>query len=446
MKKLKDLFYSFVFIGQFLTNFLQFITNYQSFLSYLSFIHIYTYTMSFPECTIFQNLITTYDNWVDLSRYLASEEGGRLRIEDISTPFALIRYVKGQSDLTKPHVRALRSVVWDTVRNRPVSVTPFKSADGEHVPRTEGTPAAYDVQMFWDGVMIGVFWDSYNNHWRLHTRSTLDATCRYYSQTKTFQTMFWEAAATYDFNALQKDSSYTFVLQHPENRIVCDVAVPRVHLVEQIRISDVAGLEFVSLPPSVAHRIHGDSWKNIMEQLVEMDKHFKHNMQGFVVKDAHGKRWKIRTVEYNRVRKLRGNSARRDFLWLSAWRDNTLSEYLTIFPEERRLSENVIQRWKRATNEVFHLYTDVFKSHSLQKLDVPPKYRPLVYALHKKYLEELKPTGRAIDWKYVLHYMNDRDVAQMIFVINWDLRLAAQHSSVPAIPVEPHSAVGTMLE
>jgi hypothetical protein len=151
----------------------------------------------------------------------------------------------------------------------------------------------------------------------------------------------------------------------------------------------------------------------------------------------------MRTPEYNRVRKLRGNSARRDFLWLNAWQAGTLRDYLMLFPEERAESDAVINRWKRVTNDVFHIYTDVFKARSLAKTAIPPKYRPLVYGIHSLYLDTLKPVNKSVDWRSVLGYMNNRDTAQMLFVINWEARQAATQLGVPSIPIEPPSTVGT---
>jgi hypothetical protein len=39
--------------------------------------------------------------------------------------------------------------------------------------------------------------------------------------------------------------------------------------------------------------------------------------------------------------------------------------------------------------------------------------------------------------------MNNRDTAQMLFVINWELRQATKQLGVPSIPLEPPAAVGT---
>lgn len=392
--------------------------------------------MSFPTVSVFHDLIASYSTWPALSSYLTSAEGGHLRIDDNSTPespYAIIRYVKGKSDMSLPHVRAFRSVVWDTISHRPVSVTPFKSFDGESLP-SDASPADYRIEVFMDGVTIGMFWDKYNARWRIHSRSTMDANCRYYSQTTPFKDMFWEAAAIIGLNldTLDKGASYTFVLQHPENRIVCSVAAPRIHMVEKVLISDDCRVCFDPIDHGIP-RLDSATWTDVRNRLDEVNRRFKHNVQGYVVKDHNGRRWKIRTPEYNRVRRIRSNTPRRDFVWLSAWRDGTLFDYLALYPEERTLADATINRWKRATSDVYQYYVDVFKARNLDKSAIPPKYRPLVYGLHTKFMEELRPVGRSVDWKTTVSFMNDRDVPQMLFVINWDLR--KPHAD--AIPIEP---------
>ena len=388
--------------------------------------------------SVISDLCSVYTTWGALHSYLTSEAGGSLRIDDHSTPenpFALIRYVKGKSNMSLAHVRAFRSVVWDVLDNRPVSVTSFKSEDGETLPT--GPVENFCVEPFHDGVMIGVFFDKYSDSWRIHTRSTLDANCRYYSQSKTFRQMFDEAGV--DYSRFNKGASYTYVLQHPENRIVVPVVKPQAILVDTALLEPSGAVSFVK---SLALPVI--SWDIVRMMLADLNGRFGYNIQGYVVKDnATSKRYKIRTSEYNRVRKVRGNSARRDFLWLNAWQAGTLRDYLTLFPEERVESDAVINRWKRVTNDVFHIYTDVFKARSLPKTSIPPKYRPLVYGIHSLYLDTLKPANKSVDWRSVLGYMNNRDTAQMLFVINWESRQAATQLGVPSIPIEPSTTVGT---
>lgn len=400
----------------------------------------------FFRTKMFSTLVSSYPSWSALKAYLTSDEGGRLRVYDNSSPeypYALIRYVKGQSNFSIPHVGNFRSVVWDTLAHRPVSVTPYKSEPGESLP-IEGNPTNYRIEQFIDGVMIGVFYDKYNDTWELHTRSTLGARCRYYSQTRTFADLFKEAAgySRVDLNSLDKTKCYTFVLRHPENRIVCQVNLPGVVLIQEGRVAEDAGYVDIPLEPSWITVSNIASWDNLAKLLQDWNDRFKYNHQGIVVKETGtGRRWKMRTAEYNRVRNLRGNSARRDFVWLSAWKSNTLYDYFRVYPEEKQLADSVIAQWKRVTNDVFHLYTDVFKARSLEKSNIPPKYRIFVFGIHTKYIEELKPSGRTVDWKFVLEYMNSRDIPLMLYAINWEKRIAAQQMGAQGIPFEPSASI-----
>jgi hypothetical protein len=406
--------------------------------------------MSFPTLSVYKTLIEAYPSWSPLHAHLTGTL--KLRVEDYSlpdSPFALIRYVKGVTDLSNPVARAFRSVVWDTLANRPVSVTSWKSADGESLPdgayRDASGAALYHVEPFADGTLIGMFWDSYSGRWRIHTRSILDARCRYFSPTKTFAEMFWDSMRDVDLSGLDRSCSYSYILQHPDNRIVCTVSYAHATRVDACAIDGDGGVVWVA--PSAPHPLSKlAEWATIRARLAEFNTRFSHNYQGFVVKSADGRRWKLRTSEYNRVRALRGNSPRRDFLWLKYWREGTLRSYLALFPEERHSADALIARWKAATSDVYHIYCDVFKARTMDRKSIPPKYRPLVYSLHSLYIDTLKPAGKTVDWKACLEHMNTKDVPQMLFVINWEYRLAMRDLGAAAIPLEPPAVVGTAVD
>jgi hypothetical protein len=397
--------------------------------------------------SVFSSLSNTYPTWGALSVFLTSEAGGYLRVDDHSTPeqpFALIRYVKGKSNFSLPHVGSFRSVVWDVLKNEPVSVAPVKSETGESMPPTPSTDA-FIIERFIDGVMICGFYDQYNKVWRFHTRSTLNANCRFYSQTKSFRQMFEEGVFTAmtwsNFLAsLDPTTQYTWVLQHPENRIVVHVTTPTVVCVQ--KQTYLSGTLVAVTTPTLfdVAKITVASWSDLSNKLQLENAHFKHNLQGYVIKNGLSFRWKVRGEAYNRVRKLRGNSARRDYLWLSQWRTNTLRDYLALYPEERHSANAIVDKWKTISRTVYNLYTDVFKARSLPKAQIPPKYRPFVFGLHNMYINELKPQSKTVDWQTALQYMNTRDTAQALYAINWEVRAQNQQQ---VIPLEFQGQVGS---
>ena len=101
-----------------------------------------------------------------------------------------------------------------------------------------------------DGTMINVFWDELigeSGDWQITSRSCVEANVGFYLHTgsKTFRYMFLDACneKSLEFDYLNKkheDGSrlcYSFVLQHPENRIVVPYNKPNLVLVKVYKIS-----------------------------------------------------------------------------------------------------------------------------------------------------------------------------------------------------------------
>ena len=92
--------------------------------------------------------------------------------------------------------------------------------------------------------MINVFFDKnvgLLGSWEISTRNIVGAICNFYKSSnsnKTFRQMFIEAAmvCNLDINNLDKELSYSFVLQHPENKIVIPFSKPDLYLVAVYKI------------------------------------------------------------------------------------------------------------------------------------------------------------------------------------------------------------------
>ena len=409
--------------------------------------------------TVFADLISAYPDWTRLSAYLRSPEGGNLTVYSVpNTDYAMIHYNRERSDVTKSTVGAFRSVVWNTVSNRPVSVTPFKSESGEVFEfRSDPFPVLvpgpnfnlmgaglFRVESFEDGVLIGQFWDTASQSWRIHTRSTLDATANFFSK-RSFASL-WADAAKPDESELDKTVCYSWILAHPENRVGCTVAAPSVRLIGQTQINAQTGVITTihrdDTAPALKKflprhlntlRLEQENLNPVMNALLGMLKALNATTdnQGLVfVSEANPfRRWKVRTATYNKIRHMRGNSPRLDFHWMDLWSKGQLADYLKFFPEERTAATALVNKWKDVTSVTYRLYADVFKSRTLPKESIPAKFKPLVYALHGYYMSMLRPAHKSLDWSTTVRFLNERDTAQKIYVLNWDLRATASTTS-----------------
>ena len=403
--------------------------------------------MSIP---IFSNLRSAYPTWEALVTFLVSPAGGSLRISGEGR-YALISYDKEASNFTLAHVPFCRSVVWDTEEHRPVNIMPTKTQTG--LPA--GAPTDYVVEELVDGVPIGAFFDQQTGYWRLHTRTVMDAGNRYYSQTKTFANMAGEAGFTDILPRLDTAAGYTFVLQHPENRIVVPIGLPKLVCVQTVRIAETGAFDL--LAPTVApvgvyaigsrsssssstwpmgclHDSIPPTWDTACK-FPETHSHSIPHFRGYMIKNpATGQQWKLVDPLYAHVTALRGEGSRLDFRWMTLWSDGFLDKYLFYYPEEADAANALVAQWVAMAVPVFDLYRQVFFERTRTLASVPPKFRSLVSLLHDDYKQYRAATGNRLNLAFVEICLEHCDVKQMIHVLNWDVREAAQRAGKPFVP------------
>ena len=98
------------------------------------------------------------------------------------------------------------------------------------------------AEEFVEGTMINAFWDNkigLAGGWEISTRNSVGATTKFYKN-MTFRDMFLEAAQYNNFKLelLNNAYCYSFVLQHPENRIVVPFNYPKLYLIAVYSINN----------------------------------------------------------------------------------------------------------------------------------------------------------------------------------------------------------------
>ena len=176
--------------------------------------------MSADSSNFFNDIAIKYETSEALFGHLESAEGGSLKVirSKEQGHLAIIRYVKGVSDMTHTNAHYFRSVVWNTETNKPVCFSPFRS-----VPLEASTFISKEglvVEDFWDGTMINLFHDTKTSLWCITTRSNIGGNCRFYGP-QTFHRLFWDTFAGMNLTVgmLNTEMCYSWVLQHTSNRI-----------------------------------------------------------------------------------------------------------------------------------------------------------------------------------------------------------------------------------
>jgi hypothetical protein len=354
--------------------------------------------------------------------------------------FTILKYNKERclpSEYFK--VGYLRTMVIDRDLNQVVCVGPNKSIPLEEIQSYANGPLDYEE--FVDGVMINVFWDTTNQKWQYATRSNIGADIRFYLQNdegKTFRAMFDEALAEDNIvlDVLPKSWCYSFVLQHPSNRIVAPVEKPHAVLVEAHEISE----SIVTLYPHGSTESDKELRALVDEHSIPIPAHYsytnpqeareKHATRntyfgevGVIVKNYEtGWRSKIRNPLYEEVKQLRGNYPKLQYLYLVLRGSGNVKRYLGYYKEHANEFEKYRKQLHNYTHNLYVNYVDCFINKKAHINTYPHQYKVSMTSLHTIYLEELMPKRKHIHKGVVVNYVNALPPQRLMYLLNYHYR------------------------
>ena len=420
------------------------------------------------QINVFKDLVTQYPSWVELQKYLESPEGGLFRVVDNTDDgeFCLIRYEKGTSKMDLPHSKWFRSVVWNTKTNRPVCVAPTKAATQEFPFKTlkDVSDANVICQELLDGFMINCFRVG-DETLHITSRSKLNAAGKFYSN-KSFRDLFLEAyMSTLEYfpvyiktliqnnshDIVPPDSSrrevsvfYSFIVQHKEHRNVKPINNNRVYLVHRGIVYEDGSVDFENIPetvkgimniePITLEHLHdvkssyaqivatsntsdqaelSEVQKWIRKQLVDRDWSF----QGLVFKDDMGNRWRYRSEKYSAVKTLRGNSPNIIERFAQLYTQSLIVRYLEYYPEDKQLIVDHMKFMDIIIKFLYDNYVDLHITKAVTADTVDKMYLPHLYSIHGIYLNQLKPSGRKVNFCEIKEYLHKQPWQRIVFLI-----------------------------
>lgn len=280
--------------------------------------------------------------------------------------YALVRYTK---PMLNPDLGVYRSVI-------------FKGTTlvGFSPPRSTASAAWDHVGTeFIEGTMVNAFYD---NGWKICTKSVIGADSAFIRGAPTFEQMFYEADAAGSMHNLDPTLAYSFVLQHPKNRIVYPVEHPKLWLIAAYRITgptvdEVSVNTPFSRPPVVEASRVG------------------------VVYRGGAARCKVLTQEYMAAHELRGNSTSFVRHCIDLMRSGRINDFCRVFPDLEFGAFSVLRAVKKFKRD---LYDEYYTEH-IQRARSHRLFNRHRRALHAIYLKELRPL--AITERVVAAYVDN---------------------------------------
>ena len=363
--------------------------------------------------------------------------------------YKVIRYDKNflSCDLISSY-GLCRSVIVNS-QNKVVSFAPPKSILSEEFIKKYPKNIDYDnhivAEEFVEGTMINVFWDESIGSWEISTRNTVGATSSFFKgdHNKTFRTMFLEAMAENNLilDNLEKEVSYSFVLQHPENRIVVPFKKPQLYLVAVYSIHSIHNdiennnisvsfydsqeykryFKIINTTVKFPEVYEFNTYPELIEKYASMNTSY--NILGFVLHNkVTGERTKIRNPVYEQVRQLRGNQPKLQYQYLSLRKEGKVGEFLKFYPENKKDFSLFRDQVHLFTNTLFSNYISCYIKKERPLKEFTEQYRTHMFNIHQKYLNELKDKKLFVTNTIVNNYVNQLHPSLLMYCLNFQMR------------------------
>jgi hypothetical protein len=359
-----------------------------------------------------------------------------------NSTYKVVRYDKNflSCDLI-PSYGLCRSVIINS-KNKVVGFAPPKSISSEQFIQkyNENTPGVV-FEEFVEGTMINVFWDDsigLDGGWEIATRNTVGATSSFYKskQSKTFRDMFLEASYenNMSFNLLDKKYSYSFVVQHPENRIVVPFKSPQLYLVAVYSINndnDVITVDahdsqqfkeaFSNTSVKFPYYYNFHTYSGLIENSASMNT--RYDCVGVVLHNKlTGERSKIRNPVYEQVRNLRGNQPKLQYQYLSLRKEGRVSEFLKFYPESKKEFSGFRDQVHLFTDTLFSNYVSCYIKKEKPLKEFSEQYRTHMFNIHQVFINELREKKHFVTNTVVQKYVNELHPSLLMYCLNFQMR------------------------
>lgn len=375
------------------------------------------------------NSIYTYD-----LTSLIGQDDNRIKTQTMNA-YTVRRYdKKALSPETVSTYGLCRSVITDADNNI-VAFSPPKSLPFDDFVAKYPDTSRIVATEFVEGTMINVFWS--NGDWEIASRSNVGATNGF---TKTFRDMFYDAmnACNLVLNTLPKEFSYSFVLQHPDNRIVVPIGKPQLYLIavysyHQGSIDNqgtvvkhrtiVKSHDLSDFPEFNATTVNVPAVYDLTtyEDFAEKTKTLDYTYLGVMLTNpATGERTKIRNPNYEKVRHLKGNHPKLQYQYLCLRKSGKISQYLHYYPESNKEFAGFRDKVHEFTRKLRDNYISCYIRKERPLMEYSDEYRTHMYSLHQIYKNNLKPNGKILVFEDVVNYVNELHPNLLMHSINYD--------------------------
>lgn len=241
-----------------------------------------------------------------------------------------------------------------------------------------------------DGTMVNLYY--YDNKWNTSTKSTINANCKWRSN-KTFREIFLECDKKVDYNRLNKNYCYTFIMTHADCR---NVTLYKENKLYHVCTRNLLNFEEIDVElgidkPKILkldkyNPLNLNSYNNIQKYVHSLS----YDKEGVMLFSKCRKyRTKIKSPMHIYVNTLLGNNPDIVYKLLELRVSNELwkkTEILKYYKEYESIDKSIDSALDKLQSTLYNLYIEKKMKHN-DTLVVPTLYGKIMYSIHQLYLE-----------------------------------------------------------
>ena len=325
-----------------------------------------------------QNYINSHPNYISKFKKSSLKIRSFKDLKIVSSSYDQEIVLNDKNDLWKMFCRG--AVI--NSDHKIICLPPVKSIELKNRNELSELSENMEYETLLDGTMINLFY--YNNEWLISTRSEIGGYNKW-NHKKSFRQMFNECAecCQFDYETLDKNCSYSFVMCHVENRNISPIQKNNLFLVEVYRYCDN---EIQRLPKSeypVNNYTINESYKN-RDEFMKMysEPIIPYQCKGFTIKYG-SMLYKWINPYFTEVKNLKINMNNDCLNYIELRRNGNLKKYLRYFPEHQHLFDTYREKIHELSNDLYRTYKNVFIYKNVDKNEIEYHLKPLIYDIHR---------------------------------------------------------------
>ena len=277
------------------------------------------------------------------------------------------------------------------------------------------------VYKYYDGTAVNLYYDQ--DMWKLSTRGCLNAYESKWTSNKSFAELFNEIT-TLNYNNLDKDLNYSFVLQNSESRNISKINKNQIILVSiRNKLNDkvwsdtqLESLNIENIGKNIIIPEKLDSFSNY-EELENSVKKMNYNEAGVILRNNKAEFTKILSTSYTNLENLKGNYSckLKNLVYLN---DDKRQLYLLHFQEDIGIWNDYLNNLKMFIKNALSYYRNIYINKNF--IEMPHYIRRFVHELHDIYKIRKKNKtiyNKKITHKVVMGYYHSLDPKIKYFLI-----------------------------